>query len=116
MLLRPGVQRRNPAGDLTIGQNPPASTFNRVGDLVVKKDMENMNNANTYKPATFAQILDILQDFTETLHAVEVLEYQNKNWLGGDNKTRSEERQLLLKNMLEKIAYLKSKNPDSNPQ
>lgn len=37
--------------------------------------------------------LEYLKAELETMYAVELLEYHNKNYLAGDNKSRSESRQ-----------------------
>lgn len=43
------------------------------------------------------------------LYGVELLEYHNKNWLSGDNQTRSMETQNLLKQTIESIEIVISK-------
>ena len=43
---------------------------------------------------------DVMKGNLEILYAVELLEYHNKNWLSGDNKTRCEAKICLLKYML----------------
>jgi hypothetical protein len=68
-----------------------------------------MNNPTaTFKLPTSHDICECLKTFTETLYAIELLEYHNKNYLSGDNKSRSELRQGIHKNMLEKIQYIKN--------
>ena len=44
-----------------------------------------------------------IKSYLEQLYAIELLEYHNKNYLSGDNKTRSEERQRILKDCIELI-------------
>ena len=43
----------------------------------------------------------------EELQAVEMLEYHNKNWFDGDNKSRCEEKLDLLKEMASEVDFLR---------
>ena len=47
--------------------------------------------------------LDLIQSELVTLLAVETLEYHDKNWLAGDNKTRNEAKQEILKDCINRI-------------
>lgn len=40
--------------------------------------------------------IEILRGHLQTLHAIELLEYHDKNFLSGDNKGRSEGKQALI--------------------
>jgi len=50
---------------------------------------------------------DILISTLRIIHAIEVLEYEDKNHLAGNNKSRSETKQSLLNYALEKAHTLK---------
>ena len=52
------------------------------------------------------KIIETLKSNVRTEYALEVLEYENKNHLAGDNKSRSEERQVLSQCNLELIDRL----------
>lgn len=43
-----------------------------------------------------------IKDIAEEILAIEMLEYHNKNHLNGDNKSRSEAKQSLLKSIIAK--------------
>jgi len=51
--------------------------------------------------------IETLKSNVRTELALEVLEYENKNYLAGDNKSRSEERQILSECNLELIDRIK---------
>jgi hypothetical protein len=62
------------------------------------EEVERIGNANS----SIKELrLQRMRGQTEVLHAVEVLEYHNKNWLGQDNPTRSAQKQEILKEILE---------------
>ena len=44
-----------------------------------------------------------IRDTLETLLAVETLEYHNKAWLAGDNKTRNEAKRRLIQTALTRV-------------
>ena len=50
------------------------------------------------------QKLEKAKAYAEQILAIEMLEYHNKNYLSGDNKSRSEEKQALLREL---ILYIK---------
>jgi len=54
--------------------------------------------------------MDYVSNIRKVL-AIEMLEYEDKNYLSGDNKTRSEEKQKLLKEVL---GYLEQKTCTTN--
>lgn len=44
-----------------------------------------------------------MREYIETLQAVEILEYHNSNWLIGSNKSRSESKQEVYRELLKEI-------------
>ncbi len=52
--------------------------------------------------------LKLLKDELEIMYAIELLEYHNKNYLSGDNKSRSEERQEQLKRAIKLADEIKA--------
>ena len=44
-----------------------------------------------------------IKDKIQVLHAIEMLEYHDKNWLSGDNKSRCEGKLLLLEEAIIEI-------------
>lgn len=65
-----------------------------------------MNEAQ-FQPATAEDLYNSIQALTETIYAIELLEYHDKNHLSGDNKTRNEFRRSVHLNILEKVRELK---------
>lgn len=53
----------------------------------------------------YSNAKDDMKANLEILYAVELLEYHNKNWLSGDNKTRCESKITLLKHVLKEAGH-----------
>ncbi len=49
---------------------------------------------------SYSATLKRIREMAETWLAVETLEYHDKNWLSGDSKTRSEQQQVLIRNII----------------
>jgi hypothetical protein len=50
--------------------------------------------------------LEQIESLTKMILAIEVLEYENKNLLSGDNKTRNEDKQMMLSEILKIINFI----------
>lgn len=55
---------------------------------------------------TEAQLLDVIKSYINMLQGIELLEYEDKNFLAGDNKSRAEEKIELLRCMQRNIVAL----------
>jgi len=52
------------------------------------------------KEEAYSTTIKRIRDMAETLLAVETLEYHDMNWLSGDPKTRNEQKQVLIRNII----------------
>ncbi len=52
------------------------------------------------KEEAYSTTIKRIRDMAETLLAVEALEYHDMNWLSGDLKTRNEQKQVLIRNII----------------
>jgi hypothetical protein len=76
---------------------------------VTKEVVMGMADPRSYteKIEQFAKNKEILAGVVEELLAVEMLEYNNKNWLTGDNKTRCESKMETLRSLKNEIINLR---------